>query len=150
MNLTETEIQELQSLLPDVSSQFPTEAEVLHEAKLSIPTTQVFIEPTLTLLLKAHEERVKEKYELMHAHILQGTGKYKTRYNLPPKLLKEKVKVAQDKALKAHHEALESAKLAALNELIGDAIAAKEEAEELKKKQEKDALKTQLLSKLFT
>tara|TARA_Y100000588_G_C14151170_1_gene880613 strand:+ start:474 stop:926 length:453 start_codon:yes stop_codon:yes gene_type:complete len=149
MKLTKQELQQLKELLPDVSSQFPSESEALKEAVLSVPTTQVFIESTLTLLLKAHEERVKEKYELIHAHILQGTGKYKTRYTLPRKLLKEKVKVAQEKALKQHREALEATKQAALDELIGDAIAAKEEAEALKKEQEKDALKTQLLSKLF-
>ena len=149
MNLTENEIQELKSLLPDVSSQFPSEQEVLKEAELSIPTTQVFLDDTLMLCLSNHTQRVKEKYELVGSHITRGNFKFQSRYNLPPKLLKERVNFAQEKALKQHREALAAAKMEALDELIGDALAAKEKAAELEKGQEKDALKTQLLSKLF-
>ena len=149
MNITQEELNQLKTMLPSVEAEFPTEEQVLKEAELSVPTTQVFIEPTLTLLLKAHEDRIKEKYELIHAHILQGTGKYKTRYTLPSKLLKEKVKTTQEKALKHHREAVEAAKMQALDKLISDTLVAKQKEADNKLKKEQDSLKNELLKKLF-
>ena len=101
-------------------------------------------------LLKAHEDRVREGYVLMHGHIIAGVGKYKTRYSLPPELLKKQQEEAIRAALEQREDAIKTAKEDALNELIGEHLEQQKQTKELQAKQEQEKLKEKLLQQLFS
>jgi len=148
MNLDEQTINQLKSMLPDVESQFPTEQEVLKEAELSVPTSQVYINKTLMDLLKAHEERLADKMTVISANITNG--RYRTRYEINEKKLKAKIKQATEQALEARDKDIAAAKANALDSLISDHLAALQAEKEAQAVKEQAELKEKLLEQLFS
>ena len=149
MELKKEELEQLKTLLPDIESQFPTVEEVGNEARLSVPTSQVYLDHTLIQLLKNHEERTKDKQTVIAANITTN-GKFRTRYELPEKKVKEDIKAATETALKQRENDIEQAKAKALDDLISDRLTALQEQQQAKALAEQAELKEKLLKQLFS
>ncbi|WP_299692325.1 hypothetical protein [uncultured Vibrio sp.] len=68
-----------------------TQDELMIEARLATPTTQVYIYDSLMTLLKRHEHHVREKETLIHVLHLENGG-YRVRYELPTTLITKRTK----------------------------------------------------------
>ncbi len=148
MELNAETIDQLKKMLPNVEADFPSEAEAANEAKLSVPTSQVFINHTLMQLLKDHEERLKEKMMVIDARIVNG--KYRSRYEISESKVRAEVKKAQKAALEARSEAIAKAKAQALDDLVSEHMDTLQREKEAKALAEHEEAKQKLLSKLFS
>lgn len=68
-----------------------TQEELMVEARLSVPTTELYLHSSLMTMMKSHEKMIANKMNLIHVIQLEN-GKFKTRYELPALEITRRVK----------------------------------------------------------